>query len=109
MICEIFDTKNESIMSFEIDHFGERMVDNEEGLITFSCIFPIEGGMWTDGILDKFAPVLSASIGKIEIRINETVIGTYTKYAKCNGVSTDYSPAVNKIEGVLTFNRMPEA
>ena len=33
----------------------------------------------------------------------------FTKYAKCNGVSTDYSPAVNKIEGVLTFNRMPEA
>ena len=110
MICEIFNTKNESIMSFEIDHFGERMVENEEVLITLSCLFPVESEIWTDSILDKFAPVVSASIGKIEIRSNETetVIGTYTKYAKCTGVSIDYSPAVNKIEGVLTFNRTPE-
>ena len=108
MICEIFNTKNESILSFTIDHFGERMVDSEGGMVTLSCIFPIEGEVWTDGALDKFAPVVRNSIGKIEIRLGETIVGSYTKYPKCNGISVDYSPAIDKIEGVLTFNRMPE-
>lgn len=108
MTCEIFNDKKELVLSFKIDHFGERLVTDKS--VTLSCIFPFEeGDVWTDEIIDRFAPLVDSNlnIGTIEMRTdNNILVGSYSKYDTCAGISSEYSPSVDRIEGVVTFTRV---
>ena len=99
MNCRIFDTDNQEIINFNIDHFDEHMYEDKFSL---TCMISLNEDMVTDAFLERFKCLFNKTFSLIQISDEDRIIAQYTKYTTApEGIMVnghhDY------LEGVITF------
>lgn len=101
--CIIYNESKE-IMTLDIHHFREQLVDS---IFTLSCVFPIDSEIWKDDLLDRFAELSLQTISDIKVFNEDNIlIASYTKYKAVQSVAIEYNPFAK--EGILLFTRGKE-